>query len=513
MRHHTTLKQMQSLHRPSAFPHSVETMETMLKTVLALALVITLNLIPLTAGYGAARAQAKISSLTRQNIVKRLRLVVNKSETVKVDNAFSEIQLGNSEIADVLPLSDTSFYILGKKIGATNLSVYDNDRNLIAVMDVEVTYDIPQLRSRIRQNLPNAKIRVSSLNGNILLTGTASSASAVKQASLIAEQFAPKAVTSSIAVSSSQQVLLEVRFLEASRTAGRELGINFTAKGKGILANSGVNLLSGSTPFGSFLGKILGGGVNADIIINALEDRGLARRLAEPNLIALSGDTASFLAGGEFPFPVGEDNGQISIEFKKFGVGLTFSPTVLPDGVINIEIEPEVSQLDPTNTLRLNGFDIPSLIVRRAHTTVELRDGQSFAIAGLLQTTHSKSLSQLPWIGDVPVLGTLFRSSSFQKQQTDLVIIITPRLVEPAAPDQKLASPLDSVSPANDIDLFLFGKVEMTRSTLDFIEKSGRKSAAGHIIKGKQFARPRIFQVSNLGQNNIYNEVYNSDER
>ncbi len=510
MRQQSTYNQTQRVQR--VLGHS-QPFELFLKTALALALVLTLNMVPVASGFGTADAQTKILSLTKQKQVKRIRIVVNKSETVKLADAFSEIQLGNSEIADVLPLSDSSFYILGKKIGATNLSIYDSERNLVAVMDVEVTYDIPQLKSQIKRNLPRSKIRVSSLNGNILLTGTATSAYAVTQAGLIAEQFAPKAVTSSIAVSSSQQVLLEVRFIEASRSAGRELGINFTANGKGIVSATGVNLLSGSTPFGTFLGKILGGGVNADIIINALEDRGLARRLAEPNLIALSGDTASFLAGGEFPFPVGADNGQITIEFKKFGVGLSFSPTVLPDGVINIEIEPEVSQLDPTNTLRLNGFDIPSLIVRRAHTTVELRDGQSFAIAGLLQTNNTKARSQLPWIGDVPVLGALFSSSSYQKEQTDLVIIITPRLVEPAAPGQRLATPLDSSSPTNDIDLFLFGKVEINNATLKYFENGGSRPAAGHIIKGKQFARPTAFRVSNVDQNALYNEVYNSNER
>jgi len=190
-----------------------------------------------------------------------------------------------------------------------------------------------------------------------------------------------------------------------------------------------------------------------------------------------------------------------------------FRSTVLPDGIINIEIEPEVSQLDPTNTLRLNGFDIPSLIVRRAHTTVELRDGQSFAIAGLLQSTHSKTLSQLPWVGDVPVLGALFRSSSFQKEQTELVIIITPHLVEPAAPHQKLASPLDSINPANDIDLFLFGKVDVSKDTLKYFQNGGRATSAGHIIKGKEYARAKTFLVSGLNSNNTYNEVYNSDER
>lgn len=510
MRQTPTNTDTQTRRKISVFCWSVD---TFLKAALALVLVASVQMLPLASGYDSAEARAKIHHLSPHNKVAHLRLVINKSETVKIDKAFAEIQIGNSEIADILPLTDTSFYILGKKIGATNLSIYDTDRNLISVMDLEISYDIPHLKAQIKRNLPTAKIRVSSLNGNILLTGTAPSAAAVQQAILIANQYAPKAVTSSISISASQQVLLEVRFIEASRTAGRELGIGFQSNGRGIIASTSANLLSGATPFGSFLGKILGAGFNADIIINALEERGLARRLAEPNLIALSGDTASFLAGGEFPFPVGAKDGEITIEFKKFGVGLSFSPTVLPDGIINLEIEPEVSQLDSTNTLRLNGFEIPSLIVRRAHTTVELRDGQSFAIAGLLQSNHTKSNSQLPWLGDVPVLGALFRSSSFQKEQTDLIIIITPHLIEPAAPGQKLASPLDSAFPANDVDFFLFGNVEITKDTLKYFKNGSQDPSAGHVIRGKQYTRRVSYMPTTQHQQTANNGAYNFNER
>ena len=178
---------------------------------------------------------------------------------------------------------------------------------------------------------------------------------------------------------------------------------------------------------------------------------------------ALSGDTANFLAGGEFPYPVQADNNRITLEFKKFGIGLAFTPTVLADRQINLKIEPEVSDIDPTNSYTLNGTTVPSLVVRRASTTVELRDGQSFAIAGLLQTKHRKNQNQLPWIGDVPVLGTLFRSASYEKEESDLVIIVTPRLVRPAVPGQKLATPLDQRVASNDADFFLRGKQEIPK--------------------------------------------------
>ncbi len=210
------------------------------------------------------------------------------------------------------------------------------------------------------------------------------------------------------------------------------------------------------------VGRLLGNGVRADALLQALEERGVVRRLAEPNLTTLSGDTASFLAGGEFPIPVASNLGNVSVEFKKYGVGLAFTPTVLGDGVINLKIEPEVSQIDPTTTITVGAITIPALIVRRANTTVELRDGQSFAIAGLLQSISTADQKQLPWLADVPVLGALARSASYQKKETDLVIIVTPRIVRPARPGDVLRTPLDTTKPATDAEFFLLGQSEVT---------------------------------------------------
>jgi pilus assembly protein CpaC len=212
------------------------------------------------------------------------------------------------------------------------------------------------------------------------------------------------------------------------------------------------------------------------------------RRLAEPNLMALSGDAAHFLAGGEFPVPIPSTttNGAfptVTIEYKKFGVELGFVPTVLSRGVINLRVEPSVSELDFANAVTIQGTIVPALTVRNARTTVELRDGQSFAIAGLLQTRNREDVSQVPWIGSVPVLGTLFRSSSYQQQETDLVIIVTPRLVAPAAPGQRLASPLDSRLPPNDVDFFLNGQMEVRKRYNDYVNSGGDvKGPYGHII-------------------------------
>jgi pilus assembly protein CpaC len=251
-------------------------------------------------------------------------------------------------------------------------------------------------------------------------------------------------------------------------------------------------------PFGSLLTSILrtANGNSVDLLITALETKGLLRRLAEPNLMALSGDAARFLAGGEFPVPVASNPvpgalPTVTIEFKKFGIELAFVPTVLSRGAINLRVEPSVSELDFQNAVSISGTTIPSLTVRDARTTVELRDGQSFAIAGLLQNRNQEAVSQLPWIGSVPVLGTLFRSSSYQQQETDLVIIVTPRLVAPAAPGQQLASPLDSRLPPNDVDFFLNGQMEVRKRYDDYVNSGGEvKGPYGHIIAPELTVRP-----------------------
>ena len=232
-----------------------------------------------------------------------------------------------------------------------------------------------------------------------------------------------------------------------------------------------------AAPFGTILAEIVNNGVQIDSLITALETKGLVRTLAAPDLVALSGDTASFQAGGQIPVPIAVTSGigiaTPTIEFKDFGVLLRFRPTVLTSGVINLSINPEVSALDFTNAVTISGTTIPALTRRTATTTIELRDGQSFAIAGLLQTTDSRNISQLPWLGSIPVLGTLFRSSAFQKQETDLVIIVTPHLVQPAPPGAHLATPLDNTIPSNDVDFFLLGQMERRKQFNDYVATGG----------------------------------------
>jgi pilus assembly protein CpaC len=309
-----------------------------------------------------------------------------------------------------------------------------------------------------------------------MLTGEVADAATLDQAVTIARQFGP-GIINAVSVMSPQQVMLEVRFMEISRNAGRELGVQWNRFGEQSIVNVGnrttglpvtaatetaAGVLSGAAPFGFVLGRIIANGSTTDVMLQALEQRGIARSLAEPNLVALSGDTASFLAGGEYPIPVSGSFGQVTVTYKKYGVGLAFTPTVLSRGLINLKIEPEVSQIDTNHSVQVvNGVSVPALTVRRASTTVELRDGQSFAIGGLLQTVNQNQVEQLPWLGTVPVLGALFSSKSYQKNQTDLVIIVTPRLVRPSRPGDNIKAPSDDTLPPNDADFFLMGKMEV----------------------------------------------------
>ena len=414
-----------------------------------------------------AVAAAPIRKVATNGEHVHLQVVVSRAVTLAADARISEILIGNPAIADVVALTDRSLYVLGKKIGITSVSILNDQKRILAVLSVEVTFDIDGLRKSLAAHVPSSGIQLTSVNGKVLLTGTVADTPTLSRALAIAEQYAPGAVTNGLTVRGSQQVLLEVRFIEASRDSSRDLGIAWDVVGKRVSLATGITgLASNSVPFGAAVATLLDGGTRVDVLIQALEKRGLARRLAEPNLVALSGDTANFLAGGEFPFPVQNNsvNGSnlLTVEFKKFGVGLAFTPTVLGDGLINLKIEPEVSEIDPTTTLRVGNVEIPSLSVRRAKTTIELRDGQSFAMAGLLQSVHINNQSQLPWIGQVPVLGALLRSAAFQKKETDLVIIVTPRLVKPRRPGDALpVTPLDGKTPANDREFFIGGRNEI----------------------------------------------------
>ncbi len=384
---------------------------------------------------------------------------VSKSTVLRTKTSFATMVVSRPKIADVSPMTDHTFYLQGKSIGATNVLLYDKKRRLVDIVEVRVGHDIASLQRDLELVLPGEKIKAYAAAFGVYLSGTASSAPVAERAAELAERYAPKAVTNGISISGKQQVLLEVRFIEASRSAIKEMGLGSLIQKVGKFSfSTSATLVGGmaANTNGSVNTSI--GSTNVDMYLNALEEKGIIRTLAQPNLIALSGDTASFLAGGEFPFPVANRNDNISIEFRQFGIGLAFTPTVLGDGVINLKVIPEVSQLDQRNSIRIKGVEIPSLTVRRADTTVELRDGQSFAIAGMYQSAYTNMARQTPWLGDVPVLGALFRSTRFQKNETELVILITPHLVLPVDDINELKTPLSNTPEPGEGELFLQGK-------------------------------------------------------
>jgi len=407
----------------------------------------------------ATPASAK-SWVDNDSAKKRVAAKVVKDDMVlmRTEAAFKEVRVANAEIADVVVLTDKSFQVLGKTSGKTNVMLYDAQKRLVDIVDVTVGFDVAGLKKSLFETFPNDKIEVRNLAGGVYLSGDVSTDSVARQAEKIAEAYAPKRVTNGLSIRDSHQVMLEVRFVEATRNAVKELGIGLLTQRAGDFAFQSGSALANPVLSGVIQGSF--GRTTLDASIEALEEKGIIRTLAEPNLVSMSGETASFLAGGEFPIPVPADDGQIGIEFRQFGVGLAFTPTVLDDGIINLKVAPEVSQLDNANAIRINGTEVPALRVRRANTTIELRNSQSFAIAGLLQSENSNRKSQTPWIGDVPVLGSLFRSSRYQKAETELVIIVTPRLVQPASDISELASPLDRLSVPGDMESFIGGTLE-----------------------------------------------------
>ena len=442
----------------------------------------------IVAGLGAlltigatGRAVAQISVVSDSDGVRagELQVPVNKSQVLRVDRLYGKALVGNPDIADVLPLTERSLYVLGKKVGTTSLTLYDRHNMLIAVVDVSVGPDVITLRRQLGELMPGDHIGARMSNDSIILDGIVSSGPAADRAVQIAETYAPGKVVNLLSVGSAQQVMLEVRFSEVKRSALKQIGAGLFVKGgsgnfSGISGN-GASLTPDATGHGVLaLGsitdsfgvltrafKIFGGNIAASL--DALETKGAVTTLAEPTLVALSGETASFLAGGEFPIPVSQgSNGggnSISVQFKPFGVSLAFTPTVLADGVINLVVAPEVSSIDRSASIIINGLSIPGLQTRRARTVVELRDGESFAMAGLLRKDFQDTVRQFPILGSIPIIGSLFRSTGFQKEETELVIIVTPRLVRPVLAGA-LKVPTDRVSPPNEADLFLLGRTD-----------------------------------------------------
>lgn len=386
----------------------------------------------------------------------RLELKQGRSAVVEADAAFATLVVADPEIAEAMATSNRSFFVRGKKPGATTVLVYNAAGGIAELIEVDVKLGLEDLRADLRRLLPGEAIDVLAVHDGVYLDGKVTTAAAADMALQVAERHVPGGVANGLTVGQSQQVMLEVRFLEASRKAVREVGFGNTIDARDAVAMTDSGTITGlaEKTFALFTNVA---GENIDIRLRALEEKGVIRTLAEPNLVALSGDTASFLAGGEFPIPVASKDGEITVEFKKFGVSLDFTPTVLGEGLVNLRVRPEVSSLDRANGIRASNIEIPGISVRRADTTVELHDGQAFAVAGLLQNDYSNDVRQTPWLGNVPVLGALFASKRYQRNESELVIIITPRLVQPVAHPELLSSPFKTFSEPTEEEFFLLG--------------------------------------------------------
>jgi pilus assembly protein CpaC len=397
-----------------------------------------------------------------------LRVPMNRAVVVESDVLFAELSVANPAIADIATLSERSIYILGRAPGRTTMTLLSAEGNLIANVEVQVTPDVAELRERLREILPGEPVEVRTANDGIVLSGTVSSGQSVDRAMQLAERYAPGLVSNLMMVGGTQQVMLQVRFAEMQRTVRQELstslGIGSSQAAFGTNALNEVGAPAAPTLGGA--GAVDGrtgalsiafgaGSAQIGILLEALETNGMVRTLAEPNLTALSGQSADFLAGGEYPIPVRGEDG-VGIEFKPFGVNMQFTPTVVDGDIINLQLNAEVSSI-AANIQLGGGAEIPSLNTRRASTTVELRDGESFAIAGLLQDDFRDAVGQVPWLGDLPILGALFRSASYQREQTELVIIVTAHLVNPVR-GEALALPTDRVTIPTEADLFLHGR-------------------------------------------------------
>jgi pilus assembly protein CpaC len=421
---------------------------------------------------------------------------VNKGVLISLDRDADTVFVANPAIADVQAKSPRMIYLYGKDPGQTSIYAVDSQQAVMLSRPVIVTRDVAALQSALTALNPSGSVKVSAVDKSLILSGTVHSPVEAEEVQRLASGFVTedKQLVNRVTVDGPNQVTLRVRIAEVSRTVTKVLGFNWeslartgtavagVATGNPVLGVSGTtgsttitnpyvpsatgNSLNGAAFYtrnssvgGTTDSIVLGftaGSTNIDAVIDALSSNGLVKILAEPNLTTMNGETASFLAGGEFPIVVPGTLGQVNVSFKPYGISLAFTPVVLTGGRISLRVRPEVSEISTQGEVQINGTAIPALSTRRAETTVELGSGESFAIGGLLQDSTTDTISKLPGLGDLPVLGPLFRSSSFQRNESELVIMVTPYLVRPVSA-QRLASPTDGMTEPTDRDLVARG--------------------------------------------------------
>ncbi|TIP05974.1 MAG: type II and III secretion system protein family protein [Mesorhizobium sp.] len=454
---------------------------------------------PAMLGYSASAADRFIDVSSPS--LHRVFVPVSQSATIQVNATLGDIVVGDEKIADAQPMTDKTLYIIGKSVGTTTVNLFSEDKRSLGAIQIEVGQDVSDMAVAIRQVAPKARIEIGSINGKVRLSGHVKDAATLAQIVEVTQQYGPDAIINAVTIDDSQQVNLSVRILEAKRNAGRDLGVSLrganrsgktiwgtgdaTVDKDGTVLGTGdlvSGLISTANPFAALITRVIDSNIKVDLIIEALESKGVVRTLAEPNLTTVSGETASFNAGGEVPVRSVNAQGEVEIVFKQFGVSLNFTPVVLDDGKIHMKLAPEVSDLSDFTPLNKD----PIFTTRKLSTTVDLRDGQSFAVGGLMSSKNVRLQDQVPWLGQVPIVGALFHNSSTQKEETELVVIVTPHIVRPVKPGEQLATPFDKTKPANDPELMLLGQLEVNKDMIRMYEHGdGVTGPYGHMLDVK----------------------------
>lgn len=448
-----------------------------------LALAIGLLLLPASSCLAATAAPGAVEQ--------RLAVEVDKGSLVRLPAPAASVFVANPAVADIQVMSPTLVYVFGRKAGETTLFAVDAQEKVLADRRITVSHNLTGLTKAIGDLLPRSNVQVKSVEGGLVLTGSVGSPEQAEDARRLAVRFVAdeKDVINRISIEGPTQIRLRVRVAEVSRTVSKQFGINWEslgnsgnfqyglARGTDIVTNSS-GVIQRNVGVDNLLLRYVTGGVDINAMVDALAQEGLITVLAEPNVTAMSGQSASFLAGGEFPIPVIDRDGAVNVTFKEFGVSLAFTPTLLGESRINLVVRPEVSQLSSAGAVRVNSIEIPALTTRRASTTVELGSGQSFAIAGLLQNNSNNGITKFPVLGDLPILGALFRSTQFQRDESELIIIVTPYLVKPSS--ERLALPTDGHVRPTDPEVILGGRMSSAASEMPSAQP---KAAAGYVVE------------------------------
>jgi pilus assembly protein CpaC len=420
---------------------------------------------------------AQSFELVQPSTERSVDLVVGTGQLIRVTEEFSSLFVANPEVADIEVKSPRLLYLTGVGVGETTLFAVDDNDNVLMSTKIRVTHNIGALQQGIGRVAPGQSVTATTVDQSLVLTGTVGTADEATNVLQVASQFVddPTRVVNRMVVAAPTQVNLQVRIAEVARNVDRQLGIRWNAV-SGSAGGSRIGFVGGSGVSGAggytIAGNLVRGSFNLDVILQALSEEGLVTIMAEPNLTARSGEPARFLAGGEYPYAVVNDD-ENTIQFKDFGIGLSFTPTVMDGTRISLKVATEVSELDFAKNP-----DMPSLNTRRAETTVDLASGQSFAIAGLMQNSSSQSATRMPALGTVPVLGALFRSNSFKRGQSELVVIVTPVIVSPTS-GRAVSTPIDQFVPPNDFERIVLGRFQGSKKVDQVQNRLGQRRLIG----------------------------------